>query len=522
MNPGSRVAKTFLNARMNMLCYMASLFLAFFTRKIFLDKLGTEFIGLTETLLSLLGFLNLAELGVGSAIAYALYKPLFDKDESKINEIISLFGWLYRYIGLIIFFCGVLLSLFLPLIFSKTSINIVIIYIGFYSYLISSLLGYFVNYRATLLSADQRNYIVTGYFQAATISKTILQMLFAIYITNFYIFFSIEIIFSVICSVILNWKIRKTYPWLKISNSSGKELLKKYPEIVIYVKQIFFHQVGSFVQFQIAPIFINSMVSLSAVAIYGNYTCLTTRLKTCTNGILNSAAAGIGNLISEGNFEKIYKVYLELFAIRIFTAGILSCCFYYLCNPFIIIWLGNSYLLSPLEVLLISIQLFLILNRGVIDQFLYGYGVFYDIWAPLAETVIFAAIAVSCGYFWGLSGILCAGIISTVIMVYGWKPYLLYCKCFNMKYYRYFILLLNHFIPVVVCFVISSYLITFIYSKHILSSAWFYWLYGAFIFTILMILLLSAVYWVISSGFKAFSYRMLNIIRQKYCRKHSV
>ena len=81
MTKESRVKKSLLNARMNLICYMVSLVVAFFTRKVFLDQLGTEFIGLTSTLQSLLGFLNLAELGVGSAIGYVLYKPIFDDNK---------------------------------------------------------------------------------------------------------------------------------------------------------------------------------------------------------------------------------------------------------------------------------------------------------------------------------------------------------------------------------------------------------------------------------------------------------
>ena len=143
---------------MNLICYMASLLVAFFTRKVFLDQLGTEFIGLTGTLQSLLGFLNLAELGVGSAIGYVLYKPIFDDDKTKINEIISVFGYLYRCIGFVILGAGIILSVFLPWIFPHTTFSWGVIYLGFYAYLTSSMLGYFVNYRQTLLSADQRNY----------------------------------------------------------------------------------------------------------------------------------------------------------------------------------------------------------------------------------------------------------------------------------------------------------------------------------------------------------------------------
>ena len=55
----SRVKKTLLNARVNLLFYLLALTFSFFSRKIFLDCLGADFIGLTGTLQNLLGFLNL-------------------------------------------------------------------------------------------------------------------------------------------------------------------------------------------------------------------------------------------------------------------------------------------------------------------------------------------------------------------------------------------------------------------------------------------------------------------------------
>ena len=99
MSQESRVRKSLLNARVNLIFYFLTLALSFFSRKIFLDTLGVDFVGLTSTLQNLLGFLNLAELGISTAIGYVLYKPLFEQNKLKINEIISVFGYLYHWIG---------------------------------------------------------------------------------------------------------------------------------------------------------------------------------------------------------------------------------------------------------------------------------------------------------------------------------------------------------------------------------------------------------------------------------------
>ena len=137
-NNESRVRKTFLNARVNLIFYFITLALSFFSRKIFLDSLGADFIGLTSSLCSLLGFLNLAELGIGAAIGYVLYKPIFEQDKFKISEIVSVLGYLYRCVGLIILCLAIVLSLFLPLIYSDAEFGLGIIYFAFYSFLFSS------------------------------------------------------------------------------------------------------------------------------------------------------------------------------------------------------------------------------------------------------------------------------------------------------------------------------------------------------------------------------------------------
>ena len=129
-----RVHKSLLNAEVNLIFYFLTLFLAFFSRKIFLDCLGTEFIGLTGTLGNILGYLNLAELGITASIGYFLFKPLQSDNRQEIQEILSLLGYLYNRIGLIILIGGIIISLFFPFIFSDTELHLGIIYFAFYSF----------------------------------------------------------------------------------------------------------------------------------------------------------------------------------------------------------------------------------------------------------------------------------------------------------------------------------------------------------------------------------------------------
>ena len=113
-----RVHKSLLNAKVGIIFYFTSIIMTFFSRRIFLDNLGADFIGLTGTISSILGFLNITEVGIATSIGYFLYKPLANRDQDTINEIVSLFGWLYRIVGTIILCGGIIVSLLFPLIFA--------------------------------------------------------------------------------------------------------------------------------------------------------------------------------------------------------------------------------------------------------------------------------------------------------------------------------------------------------------------------------------------------------------------
>ncbi len=450
----SRTRKTFLNARVNLIFYFLTLLLSFFSRKIFLDILGADFIGLTGTLQNLLSFLNLAEFGIGGAVSYVLYKPLFEQNQTKINEIISVFGYLYRWIGRIILIAGCILSIFLPWIYPNTRFNLSIIYLAYFSFLATSLIGYFVNYRQTLLSADQKNYVVTAYFQAGIILTTIIQMVAAFYTKNYYLWIVINLSFGIIYSFILNWKINQVYPWLKSDIKNGKILLKKYPEVIKLTKQVFVHKLGGIIQFQLTPFLVYAFVSLQTVAFYGNYTLITDKLKTLLANVLDSTSAGIGSLIAEGNTTKILKVYWELMSIRFLFCGIIVFSLYKLIPPFIELWLGKEYILSNNILILVLLIFALNIIRGTTDQFISAFGLFKDTWAPITEIVIFILAALIGGHFWKLEGLLFGSITSLLIIVYGWKPYFLFKQGFKISIWNYWLNFIKYILITAISFII--------------------------------------------------------------------
>lgn len=507
----SRVKKTLLNARVNLIFYMLTLCLSFFSRKIFLDCLGADFVGLTGTLQNLLGFLNLAELGIGSAIGYLLYKPLYDHDQQKISEIISVMGYLYRWIGLIILGGGVILSCFLPWIFpdSDTGFHLPLIYFAFYSFLGSSLIGYFINYRQNLLGADQRNYVVTAYFQSATIIKTLIQMALAYYTGNYYLWVVVEFTFGIIHSIILNWKINKTYPWLRANIAQGRKLFKKYPEVMIKTRQLFVQKMCYFVQYQTTPFLIYAFVNLKIVAFYGNYTIITDKIGQLINTFMESTGASIGNLIAEGNHNKIQNLFWELLSMRYFIAGTVSYVLYHAISPFISLWLGNEYILPQIIILLVCINIFIGFTRGGVMQFLFGYGLFYDIWAPAAEIIINLSVAIIGGYFCGLPGVLMGGIVAQLMIVFIWKPIFLFTKGFKTNAFIYFKRLIIILFCILLSWGISNKISNTIFAEDYING-FFNWIIYTISNLILSVTTILFFMLIFTNGMRQFILRFIN------------
>lgn len=428
---GERVHKSILNAEVNIIFYFLTLFLAFFSRRIFLDCLGSEFIGLTGTLGNILGYLNLAELGITACIGYFLFKPLQTNNRQEIQDILSLLGYLYNWIGCIILAGGVLISFFFPLIFAKAELGLGIIYFAFYSFLGSSLIGYFINYRQTLLSADQKNYLVAIYYQSANILKNLLQLFLAYTYKNLYLWVGIEFLFGIIGCIILNWKINKEYPWLNVDKKKGRFLLKQYPEIITKTKQVFIHKIKDFVLVKSDELFIFLFVSLKMVAYYGNYMIIISKLISMFSAIMGGVGASVGNLVAEGNKQSMLKVFWELTTIHHIISATLCFSLYNFIEPFIAHWLGSEYIMDHNILILLIIYIYITNSRNSIDGFNYAHGLYADVWSAWAELIINVSITIILGMIWGVIGILLGKIASLITIVVLWKPYYLFTSGFH-------------------------------------------------------------------------------------------
>lgn len=441
-----RVHRSIMNIKVGMVFYILSLFLAFFSRKIFLDCLGAEFIGLTGMLMNIMSFLSVAELGIGTSIVYFLYKPLQEDNHNKINEVMSMLAFLYRCIGIVIWTFGMIVSLFFPWWFNHLATGLPLVYFAFYSFLGSSVSGYLFNYKQLLVGANQKQYLVNAYFQTIGIVQSIVQILLAYYYRNLYLWVVVGLIFTIIGIIIFNYRIQQLYPWLIIDLNKGRKNLKKYPEVLKKTRQIFVQKIKDFILYRSDELMVGMFVSVVKVAFYGNYMIIINKLNFFVNILSEGLSAGVGNLLAEGDQNNIIKVFWELTAARFLILGIIIFSLLIFIQPFIGCWLGQQYQLSDIIVYLLIFNLFIRYQSAAVYIYMGSAGLFGDVWAAWIELFLNISLTLILAPIYGIAGILLGKIISFGIISSFWKPYYLFSRTFHKSVWEYWRGMLPYYI----------------------------------------------------------------------------
>ena len=505
----NRIQKSMANARVNVVFYVLTAFWAFFSRKIFLDNLGTEFLGLSGTLGDILHMMNITELGIGTAVGVTLYKPLFDNNRKVIDDIISVFGYLYSKVGKIIALVGIVISFFFPLFFKDADISLGIVYFMFYAMLYSSLIGYFINYRQIILSANQQQYVISWRYNIAMMLKVIAQIGVSYLPFNYIWWILLEIITTTAYSYILTRTINRHFPWLNTSAAVGKAKFKEYKHLWVKTKQLFVLKISHLVFNGSINIFIGIFASFSSVALYGNYNMLMFKITGFVDSIFTGMEASVGNLIAEDNIKKTLNVFFELLSIRYFLATLCSVTLFFVVPRFVGVWLGNEYILSTLILSLMSIHIFIQQARLTVDNFKNGYGLYQDVWAPIAEVITCVIGASSLGYLYGLPGIIVGFVMGELFIKMIWKPYYLFkmgFKCSVVKLY--WPKIIRYIINLIIVLAAGIWLDRHM-GNYLLGETWIAVIIYCVIMGVVILLLLSALYWITDKSFRGFVQHLL-------------
>ncbi len=386
--------------------------LKFVSRIIFVKVLDEVYLGVNGLLSNVLGILALAELGVGTAINYSLYKPLADGNTEECKSLMKFYRMAYRIIALVILVLGLVLLPFLPWFIKDTSgiENLNIIYLIF---LINMVIGYLFSYKRTLITADQKNYKILPILIFCNLLMTVGQIVILLVFKNYILYLLVQTVCTLLENVLVNRYITKEYPYLKEINQAKQMKKKELKEIKTNIKALMFHKVGSYVLSATDNLVISKFIGIVTVGIYSNYVMIHSAISNFIYTFVNNSTASFGNLIAEGDKDKRFKVFTELDFIAYCLYGVSSICLLFTFNPFVEFVFGENFVLSFVVVLLIVINYYVVGLNQVPITVQAAAGVYkYDRYVPIIEAATNLSLSVILVQFMGLSGILLGTLIS--------------------------------------------------------------------------------------------------------------
>lgn len=438
----------------------------FLQNKYFVEYMGIETLGVMKLFSQLLQYLNIVEMGLGSASTFSLYKPLAEKNYKQVSIILSTIKSIYNKIALLLFCLGILVTPILPF-FMKVKFFDKTMYIYWILYVLNTVSTYlFIKY-VILFTANQEFIYVRFVQSLSKFIYQILQIWLIIKYHSFLLFIILLILDNLTQYILFKRYFNKNYSFIYSSKERYKGLNRD-------IKNLFWHKIGILIVFNTDLILISKLVSIEVVGIYANYQLIIQMIKTIINIIINVIRPKVGKYIAINSKEEIYRLFKKVNIIFLLIGILLSYCTYLLINYFISLWIGKEYTLSNFTVQLICINIFVACFRVILDIFKDGSGFFDDIQCPILESIINLVFSIVLGLKYGLNGIIVGTIISNISIILIYKPILVFKKCFNQNLKEYIQVYGNYLILVIVSLLSLNKIIKVFIVNEI--NSWLSWI----------------------------------------------
>lgn len=441
-----RIENSIKNITSGLIGQIITYVLSFVVRTVFISTLGKSYLGISGLFTNVLSILSFAELGIGTAIVYNLYRPLANNDWEKIKAYVSFYKRSYRIVGITLLLMGTAFTPFLHFII-KDKINIPNISLIYLLFVLNSSIGYFFSYRFTIVIASQKGYIlnVAGFFFNAL--SSMLQIAILIITKNY-----ILVLFMQICiNIVQNWCNSliaiKLYPQLK-SLKGAKLKKEELAKVFENVKALVIYKIGGTLVSSTDNVIISMFVGVISVGIYSNYLLIIGSVGTLLSIIFNSITASVGNLNSTDDEGKKYFIFNVINLLNFWMYGLCSIIMFVVATPFINLWIGKDFTMSAVIVFVVVINFYIdgMLNatwtyRETMGLFVHGK------YRPIISATINLIFSVILVRKFGIIGVFIGTTITRITTNVWFDPYVVFKYGFNLpvriyyfRYIKYFLL----------------------------------------------------------------------------------
>lgn len=457
-----RIKNSIKNISTSIMAQIVIVILGFVSRKIFINNLGTEYLGVNGVLTNVISMLGLAESGVGISIIYNLYKPLAEKREDKVIALVQLYKKIYGLLAILIFILSFAIYPLVNNVIIKENKEVKYITLVYFIFVAKNMISYLNAHKWSLINADQKAYLLVRANLVFQVITTVLKIAILMWTSNYILYLLVELAVFLIQNLYNGTIVNKRYPYIKTKQKYKIETEIK-ENIIKNTRALFLHNIGTYCVFGTDNLLISTFVNVITVGIYSNYTMIIGQVSALIYPIMNGISDSIGNLIATEGREKNYFVFKTVYLVNFWIYSVAVVFLYNLLNPFIEWWLGQQYLLDNFTVIIVLINFYLLGLRSSIGTFKSKSGIFVqDRYAPLLEAIINLCVSIVLVRRLGLVGIFLGTTVSTLSIVFWNVPRLVYRNVFKKSVYeyfsRYFIYMLLTCIAVSLTALINNYI----------------------------------------------------------------
>ncbi len=403
----------------------------FILRTAMIRYLGMEYIGLNSLFISILSVLNLAELGVGSAMVFSMYKPIAEDDEITICALMRLYKIYYRVIGSVILLIGLFLTPAIPKLITGTVPVGINVYILYWLNLGATVLSYWLfGYKTCLLTAHQRTYVSSRTLLCTNSVQYILQFLALALFRNYYYYLFIALFLQAVSNVVSAVIVDKMFPNYHPKGRLDKDVVKQINQ---RVRDLFTNKIGNVLLNSADSIVISAFLGLSSLAVYNNYYYVINCVMGFITIFYNSITAGIGNSILTETREKNYSDFKTFQFIVFWIVAFCGSCLLCLYQPFMKLWIGDSKYVLPFTMVILFCVYFLSLQMiRALETYKDAGGIWHeDRFRPLIAAIINLLINLISVRYIGLYGIIISTIVASLFVNVPWLIHNVFTNIFR-------------------------------------------------------------------------------------------
>jgi O-antigen/teichoic acid export membrane protein len=404
---------------------VVAILMGFAVRVVFTRTLSESYVGINGLFTDILYVLALSELGAGTAITYALYRPVAEGDIETQKSLMKLYRQFYRVVALVVLAAGLLVIPFMDILMKNRPDvdHLILIYL---MYLGNSVLSYLFIYKKTLVDAHQLLYIGTLYHTIFLVLQDIVQIILLLTTGNFLLFLCVYLVCTVGNNICISVKADRLYPYLR--DREVKPLPKEEKNRIFQnIKAMLMHKIGTVIVNNTDNLLLSSIVGITSVALYSNYYLIIGSVRQVLDEFFTGITASVGNLGVTEDSRKVKKIFEASFFVGQWMYGFAAICLYELLNPFVELSFGKSYVFPGAVVLILCINFFVTGMRKATLVFRDSMGLFwYDRYKSIAEAAINLAVSIFLAFRFGTAGVFWGTLVSTVTTSMWVEPYVLY------------------------------------------------------------------------------------------------